>query len=470
MIVMHRRFVGQLTLVVLGMSLASAGLAQQLNTDLPGTGIQAPSATDASAASSPPDTVSERFAAHGQVTFVEQLTAPFHAPYSGPNSLSPRHGAETIDMTLFLGARLWSGAEAWVNPELDQGFGLDDTLGLAGFSSGAAYKVGRPYAYWRVPRLFIRQTVDLGGNQQPLEAAANQLGGSQSANRWVFTVGKISVPDIFDANQYAHDPRNDFLNWAAVEAGTFDYAADSWGYTVGGAAEWYQGAWALRGGVFDLSDVPNGETLDPGFREFQWIGEVERRHQLMGKPGKLLMTVFDSRGRMALLDQTVSVAQATGQNIEAVLVDVRRYRSRAGVSVDLEQQLSSDLGMFARAGKAAGNVETYEFTDIDQAISAGLSLQGKRWGRADDTVGLAGMLDQISAARERYLNAGGLGILVGDGRLPHPGPEQILETYYRVALVQWAQLTADYQYVINPAYNRDRGPVSIFAVRIHAQF
>jgi high affinity Mn2+ porin len=470
MIVMHRRFVGQLTLVVLGMSLASAGLAQQLNTDLPGTGIQAPSATDASAANSPPDTVSERFAAHGQVTFVEQLTAPFHAPYSGPNSLSPRHGAETIDMTLFLGARLWSGAEAWVNPELDQGFGLDDTLGLAGFSSGAAYKVGRPYAYWRVPRLFIRQTVDLGGNQQPLEAAANQLGGSQSANRWVFTVGKISVPDIFDANQYAHDPRNDFLNWAAVEAGTFDYAADSWGYTVGGAAEWYQGAWALRGGVFDLSDVPNGETLDPGFREFQWIGEVERRHQLMGKPGKLLMTVFDSRGRMALLDQTVSVAQATGQNIEAVLVDVRRYRSRAGVSVDLEQQLSSDLGMFARAGKAAGNVETYEFTDIDQAISAGLSLQGKRWGRADDTVGLAGMLDQISAARERYLNAGGLGILVGDGRLPHPGPEQILETYYRVALVQWAQLTADYQYVINPAYNRDRGPVSIFAVRIHAQF
>jgi high affinity Mn2+ porin len=467
---MHHGFVGQVMLVVLAMSLASAGLAQQLDIDSAGPGVQSPAATDAPAASALPETVGERFAAHGQATFVEQLTAPFHAPYSGPNSLSPRHGAETVDVTLFLGARLWSGAEAWVNPELDQGFGLNDTLGLAGFPSGAAYKVGRPYAYWRLPRLFIRQTFDLGGDQQPLEAAANQLGGSQSANRWVFTVGKIGVPDIFDANQYAHDPRNDFLNWTAVEAGTFDYAADSWGYTVGGAAEWYQGAWALRAGVFDLSDVPNSETLDPGFREFQWIGEVERRHQLMGKPGKLLVTAFDSRGRMALLDQTVSVAQATGENIEAVLVDERRYRSRAGVSVDLEQQLSSDLGMFARAGKAAGNVETYEFTDIDQAISAGLSLQGKRWGRADDTVGLAGMLNQISAARERYLNAGGLGILVGDGQLPHPGPEQILETYYRVAFVQWAQLTADYQYVINPAYNRDRGPVSIFAVRIHAQF
>jgi high affinity Mn2+ porin len=126
--------------------------------------------------------------------------------------------------------------------------------------------------------------------------------------------------------------------------------------------------------------------------------------------------------------------------------------------------------MFARAGKAAGNVETYEFTDIDRALSAGLSLQGKRWGRADDTVGLAGIVNQISAAREQYLNAGGLGILVGDGQLPHPGPEQILETYYRLAATKWFQLTFDYQYVVNPAYNTDRGPVSIFALRVHAQF
>jgi high affinity Mn2+ porin len=451
--------IGQTVIAGLGMALCAATFSQQL-----------PASDETSEANASQETVGQAFAVHGQTTVVEQLTAPFHAPYSGPNSLSPRHGAETLDTTLFLGARLWSGAEAWVNPELDQGFGLDDTLGLAGFPSGAAYKVGRPYVYWRLQRLFMRQTVNLGGDQQPLEPDANQLGGSQSANRWVFTVGKLSVPDIFDANQYAHDPRNDFLNWSAVDAGTFDYAADSWGFTVGGTAEWYQGDWALRAGVFDLSNVPNSETLEPGFREFQWLAELERRHELMGKPGKLLVTLFDTRGRMALLDQAVSVAQATGEDINAVLVDVRRYRSRVGASLDLEQQLSSDLGMFARAGKAAGNVETYEFTDIDRALSAGLSLQGKRWGRADDTVGLAGIVNQISAAREQYLNAGGLGILVGDGQLPHPGPEQILETYYRLAATKWFQLTFDYQYVVNPAYNTDRGPVSIFALRVHAQF
>jgi high affinity Mn2+ porin len=456
---MSCNWMGQSIIAALGMALVPAVFSQQL-----------PASNEAAEMSASQEPASEAYAVHGQTTFLEQLASAFHAPYSGPNSLSPRHGAETFDMTLFMGARLWSGAEAWVNPEIDQGFGLDDTLGLAGFPSGTAYKVGRSHPYWRLPRLFIRQTLDLGGEREPIEAAANQLGGSQSANRVVLTVGKFSASDIFDTNGYAHDPRNDFLNWTAIDTGTWDYAADSWGYTVGAIAEWYQGPWALRAGVFDLSNVPNSETLDPGFHEFQWNGEIERRYELMDKPGKLLMTVFDSRGRMGLLDQAVSVAQATGLDATTALDDVRRYRSRAGVSLSLEQQLTSDLGMFARAGKAGGNVEVYEFADVDRTAVVGLSLNGKRWGRAEDTVGLAGIDNGISAAREQYLNAGGLGILVGDGMLPHPRAEQILETYYRWAALQWAQLTLDYQYVTNPAYNTDRGPVSIVALRVHAQF
>ncbi|HEX4024794.1 MAG TPA: carbohydrate porin [Steroidobacteraceae bacterium] len=456
--------------VGLSIALAPAESAEQAPSPVNASGTAAETGTaDAAAAPAPGEIVGERFAVHGQATVVEQLTAPFHAPYGGAHSLSPRRGDETLDMTLYLGARLWPGAEAWVNPEIDQGFGLDDTVGLAGFPSGEAYKVGRKQPYWRLPRLFVRQTVDLGGARQPLAAAVNQLGGFQSANRWVFTLGKFAVTDIFDSNQYAHDARNDFLNWTAIDAGTFDYAADAWGYTVGAAAEWYQGTWAVRAGVFDLSNVPNSETLDPGLRELQWVAELERRYTPMGMPGKVLMTLFDSRARMALLDAALSGAQA-GENINAALVDARGYRSRAGVSLSLEQQLSSDLGVFARAGKAGGNVETYEFTDADRTVAAGVSLQGRRWGRADDTVGLAAIVNGISAERERFLNAGGLGVLVGDGRLPHPGAEQILETYYRWALLPWARLTFDYQEAINPGYNRDRGPVPIFAARLHAQF
>lgn len=423
----------------------------------------------------PPDTSSAwqdesapRFSLYGQLTYVEQETMGFHAPYSGPNSLSPSSARETVDATLFAGARLWPGAELWINPETDQGSGLDNTQGIAGFSSGEAYKVGSHPPYFRLQRAFVRETYNLGGDTHLAEAGPNQFAGTRAADRLVLTVGKFSVVDIFDTNQYAHDPRNDFLNWSVVDTGSFDYAADAWGYTVGAAAEWYEGSWALRAGVFDLSDVPNSRRLEPGFHEFQMVWEVERRYELGGMQGRVMLTAFDSRGRMGLLDEAVDVAETTDTPVN--IAAVRSYRSRFGASLNLEQPLSDNLGMFARTGKAAGNVEAYDFTDIDRTVTAGLSLKGAKWGRAKDTVGLAGVMNGASGARERYLNAGGLGILVGDGQLPHPGPEKILETCYNAALFPWFQLTLDYQHVTHPGYNRDRGPVSIFAVRAHLQF
>jgi high affinity Mn2+ porin len=409
----------------------------------------------------------EDWAIHGQFTYVQQDTDGFPAPYSGPNSLTPGRSNETFDTTLYAGLRLWPGMEAWINPELDQGFGLDNTLGVAGFPSGEAYKVGRNQPYFRLQRLFLRQTIDLGGERESVAPDLNQLGGYRSANRWVFTVGKISVVDIFDANQYAHDPRGDFLNWAAIDTGSFDYAADAWGYTVGGAAEWYHGAWTVRAGLFDLSTVPNSEHLEPGLHELQLDLELEKRHELLGHPGKIALTAYDSRGRMGLLDEAVQVAQVTGAAVDTAAV--RQLRDRVGIDLNAEQDLSRDLGMFARWGKSAGNVESYEFTEIDRTIAAGLSLKGARWRRGDDTIGIAGIVNNISAAREQYLNAGGLGIIIGDGRLPHPGPEQIIETYYSLAVVAALHVSVDYQYVRDPAYNRDRGPVSIVAVRLHAQ-
>jgi high affinity Mn2+ porin len=410
----------------------------------------------------------ESYAVHGQFTYTEQQTSGFNAPYAGPNSLSPHANEETVDATLFLGHRLWSGAEIWIGPEIDQGFGLDDTLGVAGFPSGEAYKVGENHPYVRLQRIFVRQTLNLDQRREWVDPTQLQLGGTRSPDRLVLTVGKISVTDIFDNNQYAHDPKNDFLNWAAIDTGSFDYAADAWGYTAGAALEWYRNVWALRFGVFDLSNVPNSIHLEPGFHEFQYDFEVERSFEIGGRPGKLRLTAFDSRARMGLLNQAVDLAASTDTPVK--IAAVRSYRDRLEAGLDLEQQLAADLGMFARIGKAAGNVEAYDFTDIDRSVSTGLSLQGARWGRHEDTVGLAAILNRISADRERYLNAGGLGILIGDGKLPFPGPEKILETYYSIAVLPFAQLTFDYQYVGNPAYNTQRGPVSVFAVRIHAQF
>jgi len=410
----------------------------------------------------------ESWAIHGQGTYVEQETDGFASPYAGANSLTPGRGAETTDATLYLGVRPWGSAELWLAPEVDQGFGLDNTLGMAGFPSAEAYKVGHNQPYLRLPRVFVRETLDLGGESVAVEPDLLQLGGRHTADRWVFTVGKFGVPDVFDTNQYAHDARNDFLNWTAIEAGTFDYAADSWGYSLGAAAEWYMGAWTLRAGLFDLSNIPNSEHLDPGFHEFELVGEVEHRHEIAGAAGRLLVTAYDNRGRMGSYSDALALAAAT--DTVASTAAVREYRSRLGLSLDLEQTISENLGLFARLGKAAGNVETYEFTDDDRTVSAGLSLKGTAWRRAGDTIAVAGIVNGISGEFERYLNAGGLGPLIGDGKLPHPGAEQIVETYYSVALQAWAHLTLDYQWAKNPAYNSDRGPVSIVAVRLHLQF
>lgn len=407
------------------------------------------------------------FAVHGQTTFVEQFAPPFRSPFVGANSLIPNQGRETWDATAYLGMRLWTGAELWVDPEIDQGFGLNATTGIAGFPSGEALKRGESVPYARIPRAFIRQTVNLGGDSQKVEAAANQFGGTQSADRLVFTIGKFAINDVFDINKYAHDPKRDFMNWALIDTGTFDFAGDAWGMTYGAAAEWYQGDWTLRGGVFDLSTIPGSTNLDTTFSQFQWVGEIERRYQLWGHPGKLAVTGFLSRGRMGSFQDAINLAQLTGG--PANIAAVRTYQSRGGVSMNIEQEITQDLGVFARAGWADGAVEPFDVTDIDRTVAAGLALKGKQWGRPDDTFGLAGIVNGISNVHQQFFNAGGLGLLIGDGILPHPGPEQIIETYYAFPLLA-STVTLDYQFIVNPAYNRDRGPVSVIGARVHSEF
>jgi high affinity Mn2+ porin len=412
---------------------------------------------------------------HGQATFSAQGYPTFRSPYEGTNSLPgvsrPR---EIADATLYAGLRLWQGAEFWFAPEVDEGFGLAATHGVAGFTSAEAYKVGANYPYARIPRAFIRQTIDLGGKSEKVDADISTFAGTQTENRLVLTVGKFAVVDIFDTNKYSNNPKIDFLNWSHVNTGTFDYAADGWGYTYGAAAEWYHGRWTLRGGFFDLSKTPTGGVspdgidLDSGFHQFQLVGEIEERHELWGQPGKLKITGFLSRGRAGDFADAIAVAQATGQ--PADINSVRVYRSRPGVSINLEQQVSQYVGVFARAGWADGNVEPWDFTDIDRTVSGGVSLSGKLWRRQYDNVGIAATVNGISSVHQQFLNLGGLGILVGDGQLPNPGLERIIEAYYSYAVTPSARVTFDYQFITNPAYNTDRGPVSVFGMRLHAQF
>jgi len=417
----------------------------------------------------------------GQNTFVWQGYPAIKSPFQGGNSLpSGGQGKETYDLTLFAGARLWRGAELWVDPEIDQGHGLAETHGVAGFPSGESYKLGADYPYARVQRYFIRQTIDLGGDKQKIDADVNQFAQSTTENRLELWVGKFSIVDVFDTNKYANNPKTDFMNWALINAGTFDYAGDAWGYTYGAAAEWYQGRFTVRAGAFDLSSSPAGGGnnaqaygLDPTFQQFELVGEIEERHQLWGQPGKLKVTGYLERGNMGTFSDAVLLSQIPGPlfgDATNALAAVRHYQSRPGVSLNLEQQINDSLGVFARAGWADGKQEPWDFTDIDRTVQAGVSINGKSWNRPDDTIGVAGIINGLDPAHEAYFAAGGLGVLVGDGALTNYGLEQILETYYSYAISPSMKVSFDYQFIANPGYNADRGPVNVFAGRFHSTF
>ena len=411
----------------------------------------------------------ETWAVHGQATFVDQYHPAFRSPYRGTNSLDPgSRGNETVDVTLFAGVSPWAGGEAWANVEMDQGFGLSGTFGIAAFPSAEAYKVGSAEPYGRLHRLFFRQTFDLGGDEQAVEGQANQLAGSRTSDNLVITVGKFSVTDIFDNNTYAHDPKGDFLNWAIVDAGGYDYAADAWAYTYGGAAEWSFDNWTLRGGLFDMSKLPNSTELDTNFGQFELVSELERRISLFGHDGKIKLLGFVNRANMGSFTDALALARATDTTPNVALV--RHFRSRPGGSLNVEQALTDDLGYFFRASSEDGSKESFEFTDINQSISSGLSLKGTSWERKDDTVGLAFEVAGISKDFRNYLAAGGLGVLVGDGQLPHYSNEVVLETYYDAQLIKGVNVALDYQFIANPGYNPDRGPVSVLGFRLHGEF
>jgi len=405
---------------------------------------------------------------HFQSTFTEQGHPGFHSSIpDGPESMKSRGQTdETTDMTLFMGGRI-GDLELYANPEMDQGFGLSNTFGVAGFTSGEAYKVGSHTPYFQLPRLFGRYVLGLGGEQQSVTDGPNQLAGSHDANNVTLTFGKFSVTDIFDNNSYAHDPRADFLNWSMIDMGAFDYAASAWGYTYGGAAEWNQDRWTLRSGLFDTSRQPNDKYLVRGLGQYQAVGEVEERHTIFDHAGKVRALFFATSANMGSYEDALSLANQTSTTPSTALV--RHNQVRPGGGINMEQEITSDLGAFLRASINDGTKEAFEFTEINQSVSGGLSLKGERWNRPDDTVGLGMAVNGISKEAQQYFAAGGQGILIGDGSLNY-APENIVEAYYKYSIVKSFSTTLDYQFINNPAYNQDRGPIHVFAVRAHVEF
>jgi len=406
------------------------------------------------------DPESDRWEIHGQTTYLPQGYPSFRAAYTGPNSFTPAPQAQaTWSNSLFLNARLWEGGEVYYNPELLQGFGLNDTVGAGGFPNGEAQKSNFPYPHYNTSRLFLRQTFGFGGEQEQLASGPTQLGGKADISRLTVQAGKFAVIDIFDGNAYAKDTRKDFMNWSMWAPGAMDYSADKVGLTYGATAELNQKQWALRSGYFLMQSVSNSNSFDNKvFQRGTYLVELETRYQLFSQPGKLRT--------IAWLNSANSGSYRETLNNPAFDLDIaltRRGRIKYGYVINVEQAVTDDIGLFGRWSWNDGKTEIMAFTDIDASLSLGTSIKGTKWGRPDDVI------DSLSRDHRDFIAAGGLGVLIGDGALNYRR-ERILETYYAYALTKQLTLTADYQLITNPAYNADRGPVHVISGRFHGEF
>lgn len=415
-----------------------------------------------------------RFSLHGQTTFVNQGVTGFRAPYRGPQSLVPDQAQATTTATLFLGLKLFEGTELYYNPEFSQGFGLSRTLGVAGFVNGEAQKAGAPFPKLRSNRYFVRQTFGLGGETEAVPDGPNSIAGTRDVERITVIAGKFALGDFFDGNAYAHDPRVDFMNWGLWASAAWDFPANLPGFTQGVMVEYNRADFAVRAAYTQVPKEPSSDVLDP--RVFERAGaviEFEERHTLplLDQPGRLRLGLFSNVGNTANFRQVVALTQSGDfADINTAAAATREPRRKSGAYLNLEQALTADLGLFARASVNDGRNESLSFTDIDGSVSGGLSLKGTAWGRPQDTIGFGAAANRVSPSHRAYFANGGLGLLIGDGRLDRYAPERAVEVYYALNLTKAVTMSFDYQHVENPAYNRDRGPADFIGTRLHTDF
>jgi len=433
----------------------------------------------------------ERWNAYGQFTYISSWKAPFSAAYTNLNgsnhSLSPSgEHSFTATATLFLGVAPWHGAEAYLVPEMISSRPLSGLVGLgASIQNFELQKQGSLTPSVYLSRFYLTQTINFGGSRVERASGPMQLGSTVDSRRLVFAVGTYSVLDFFDRNSVAGDPRRQFFNMAFLSHGAYDFGADARGYTFGALFELHFDDWAVRAGRFAAPKQPNQLELDFHLdRFYSDQAELEHAHRLFGRRGVVRLLGYRNRENMGGFADAVSAFQADpaknaaacssfnygSENTRAPdLCWAREPRVKVGMGVSFEQQLTNDLGFFARAMVSDGRSEVYSFTSSDSSASIGVVQRGAAWHRPADVLGVAYAASWISSAHGQYLALGGIDGFIGDGGLER-GSERVFESFYSLHVYRSIALSADFQHISNPAYNADRGPLSVLSGRVHAEF
>ena len=418
----------------------------------------------------PAPTDTERWNLYFQATSIGQYHPAFPALYSGPLSLLAHPEAEvSLTSTIFFGFRLARNTQFYFDPEIAGGRGFSGTNGVANFPNGEMPRVANAAPTPYLARIFVTQDFGFGEAREAVESEENQLGGSRPATRYSVTVGRFTLTDFFDNNHYSHDPRTQFMGWAIMYNGAWDYAADTRGYTWGWAHEFHTPRWSARYASVAEPRVANGLRFDRRLlqnRSDNYEGEVDYKPH--GHPGATRFLTYFNWTDSGTYADALRLADAT--NTTPDITAVRRSGTlKYGFGLNTQQEICNDVGVFGRWGWNNGTTESFAFTVMDRLYQAGVSVTGTRWRRPKDVVASGVTFAGLAPIHAQYLARGGLDFLIGDGRLRY-GLETISETYYSALLFRGFFATLDLQHITNPAYNRDRGPVWAASLRLHMEY
>ncbi len=433
----------------------------------------------------------ERWNAYGQMTFINNWKSAFPAQYtnlnnSGNSLLPSQERSFTGTATLYLAGKAWKGGEFYLVPEVISERSLSGLKGLGSvIQNFELQKSGGQEPSYYMSRGFYKQTWGFGGSKQVVASDPMQLGTTEDSRRFVFRAGGFSILDFFDKNSYSGDLRKQFNNMAFLTYAAYDFAADARGYTWGVVGELDYDDWAFKFGHILTPRNPNQLALD--IEPFKYYGqqfEVEHRHEIDGQPGAVRILGYRNVENMGKFSDAIAAFNAnpaqnattcTGFNYgsgNASAPDLcwaRKTNVKMGIGLNVEQQVLDDIGLFFRGMYSDGKTEVYSYTSTDRSISLGGIMKGHRWGRGKDSIGIGYAMGWLSKQHIQYLSMGGIDGFIGDGTLRYR-PEQVVDIFYSFNVWNTVWLTADYQYIANPAYNTDRGPVDIYGAKIHVEF
>ncbi|HEV2523017.1 MAG TPA: carbohydrate porin [Candidatus Acidoferrales bacterium] len=419
-----------------------------------------------------PHSESSRFWISGQANFITQWHPAFHSPYLGPNSLSPRaQDATSRVLTLLTGVEASSTTEFLLDVQETGGHGIGEALGLAGFTNLDVVRNPTLSKAPYVARLMWHQIIPLSGEKVPSERTPLSLFKELPARRVEIRFGKFSLVDFFDVNTYGSDNNFQFMNWTLDNNGAYDYAADTRGFTYAAMIEYDDRRWALRFAEGLMPKVANGINLDADLgRARSENVEFELHHSFAPKRETILRLLgYANHANMGVYSVAIANFLAGKTPTPEITAHPLQTTTKYGFGVNVEQPVNDWLGLFARWGWNEGKHESYAYTEVDETGQFGAGAQGNKWKRKNDRAGLAFISNGISRDHQQYLALGGVGFLLGDGKLNY-GRENILETFYTLHVWRGIFTSLDAQYISNPGYNRDRGPVFAPAARLHVEF